>query len=93
MQRFLKKILIEWKESPGHMPLILRGARQVGKSYLVESFAKESFKNYLVVNFEINSQYKACFDTLDPQNILMQLELISGQKIVPGETLLFLDEI
>ncbi|HYF98379.1 MAG TPA: AAA family ATPase, partial [Coxiellaceae bacterium] len=93
MQRILFNSLINWKENPDHLPLILRGARQVGKTYLIEAFGKSSFKNLLTINFERDPQYKECFAELNPQKILMQLELLSGQKITSGESLVFFDEI
>ncbi len=65
----------------------------MGKSYLIEAFGKSSFNNFIAVNFERDPQYKTCFSELNPQKVIMQLELLSGQKIIPEETLLFLDEI
>lgn len=93
MQRTLKKSLIHWKNHPLRTPLIIRGARQVGKTFLVQSFGKEEFKNLVTINFEANSNYQACFEVMDPHLIINQIELLSRQKITPGETLLFLDEI
>ena len=91
-----RKILAElciWKDQSTHMPLIIRGARQIGKSYMVEDFGKTYFESMLSINFERSPVFKTCFNELDPQKILNQLELMTGQAIIAGKTLLFLDEI
>jgi predicted AAA+ superfamily ATPase len=93
MQRFFKQTLCKWKNSPTRIPLIVSGARQVGKTFIIETFGREEFKNFVGINFEASSVYKQCFETFDPLSILNQLELLTHQKIIPGETLLFLDEI
>lgn len=93
MKRLLESTLVTWKEHPEHLPIILRGARQVGKSYLVENFGKNHFANVLVINFERDPHYKHCFQAVEAKKVLAQLELIARQKIIPGQTLLFLDEI
>lgn len=93
MERLLTQELKAWKANPDRLPLILRGARQVGKSYLIEKFGKDEFEDLQVINFERSSDFKRAFDSLDPKQILQKLELFSDRKIVPGKTLLFLDEI
>lgn len=93
MYRNFRKTLSDWKKHPLRTPLIVRGARQVGKTYIVESFGKEEFKNLLTINFEVSPHYEACLESLEPRFILNQMELLSKQKISPGETLLFFDEI
>lgn len=93
MYRELEKELILWKAQPDRYPLILRGARQVGKSYLVETFGKNNFQNCVVVNFEFQPQLKDCFQTLDPSEIINKLQLLLGVQIQDDKTLLFLDEI
>jgi predicted AAA+ superfamily ATPase len=93
MKRDVEKELILWKDKEEHLPLIIRGARQVGKSYTIENFGKQNFQNLLTVNFEENSQAKSCFDSMDVQTILKQLGFLYGTTISPGKTLLFLDEI
>jgi hypothetical protein len=75
------------------MPLLLRGARQVGKSYTVERFGRENFEHCVVVNLEQRPEYKTCFETLDPMEIINSIELVTGQVVRPGKTLLFIDEI
>ncbi len=93
MKRDIETDLLRWKEQKGHMPLLVRGARQVGKSYIIEKFGKENFENCVVINFEQYPEYAHCFDTLDPTKIVNSLELLSGLTIQPEKTLLFLDEI
>jgi predicted AAA+ superfamily ATPase len=93
MKRDIEKDLLRWKESKGKMPLLLRGARQVGKSYIVEKFAKENFKNFIVLNFEQHPEYKQCFESLETEKIINAIELLTGKSIRDGETLLFFDEI
>ena len=86
--------LVAWKVAPGRMPLILRGPRQVGKSYLIDQFGKSHFKQLVTVNFELNPKLKSCFSDLHPTAILNQLELMLHVTFgAEGETLLFLDEI
>lgn len=93
MQRDLEKDLFGWKDLKDRMPLLLRGARQVGKSYIVEEFGKKAFKNIVVVNFEYRPELKQCFTTFDPVEIINKLQLLTGEAIDAENTLLFLDEI
>ena len=93
MRRDVEKELIKWKEKEDRTPLIIRGARQVGKSFTVENFGKNNFQNFLVVNFEEKVEAASCFAILDVQTILKQLGFLYGTVIIPGTTLLFLDEI
>jgi predicted AAA+ superfamily ATPase len=93
MKRDIEKDLLLWKKSPLRSPLLLRGARQVGKSFVVEKFGKEQFDNLVVINFEQRPEFRTCFDTLLPEQIVTNLELMTAKIIEPGKTLLFLDEI
>lgn len=93
MKRKFLKLLHEWKSHPLRKPLIVRGARQVGKTYVIEEFGNEAFENCLTINFEASPQFHGCFNELDPLLIIRQLELLAKQKIIPGKILLFLDEI
>ncbi|OGX26349.1 MAG: hypothetical protein A3J51_04990 [Omnitrophica WOR_2 bacterium RIFCSPHIGHO2_02_FULL_45_21] len=93
MKRDLERDLFNWKERKDRLPLLLRGARQVGKSYVVEEFGKRAFKNTVIVNFEFRPELKQCFITLDPVEIINKLQLLMGEAIEAGKTLLFLDEI
>ncbi|MEW6089228.1 MAG: AAA family ATPase [bacterium] len=93
MKRDIEKELYFWKNQKDRMPLLVRGARQVGKSYVIENFGKRAFKNLVVVNFEFQPELKQCFTTLDPIDIINKLQLIMGVNIEEENTLLFLDEI
>jgi len=93
MERLCELDLKHWQSSPHRKPLILRGARQVGKTYCVRKFGSAHFRNMIEINFEQQKNYRACFDTLYPAEILTRLYTLSGKRITPGETLLFLDEI
>lgn len=93
MKRFAQDYLVEWKQRKNRKPLIIRGARQTGKTYLVEQFARENFSGFLKVDFEFDMDAKSIFEHRDPQVIIGELSLFFGHEIIPGETLLFLDEI
>ena len=93
MERDIEVDLKRWKNLHHRMPLLLRGARQVGKTYVVEKFGTEEFEHYVVINFEQNPEYRNCFKTLEPQKIINTIELVTGKTIEAGKTLLFLDEI
>ncbi|MEI8027634.1 MAG: DUF4143 domain-containing protein [Pseudomonadota bacterium] len=91
--RSVDERLKKWKISPNRCPLILRGARQVGKSAAVSHFGSE-FSKFVIFDFELNPELIMVFSgSLEPSHILMQLEVICGHSIVPGETLVFFDEI
>ena len=72
---------------------MIRGARQVGKTYSVTAFGKSNFKNFVFVNFEEHPEFAGCFSDYEPGKILNRLSIIKKTIITPGETLLFLDEI
>ncbi|MFH0886789.1 MAG: AAA family ATPase, partial [bacterium] len=93
MHRDIEEELYRWKKKSDRYPLIIRGARQVGKTYLIESFGKEAFSKVVTVNFEFQPQMKKCFKTLDPLEIINKLQLLLNVSIEGGDTLLFLDEI
>lgn len=93
VSRSLSQQLTEWKDSPIRKPLLLRGARQVGKSSLVEAFGKKYFENVVSINFELSPEFKQCFQTLKPDEICAAIQVLSREKIESGKTLLFLDEI
>ncbi|MBI9038575.1 MAG: ATP-binding protein [Bacteroidales bacterium] len=94
MQRTLYKNLHEWKNSNNRKPLLLQGARQVGKTYLVNEFGKNEYKNYINLNFEQNANLASLFtDDLSPEKIIHNISLFIGRKITSENTLLFFDEI
>ncbi len=93
MKRLAENQLKEWKNSPRRKPLIIRGARQVGKTWLVDHFAQEQFDSFIKIDLEQRRDLHIHFgDNLEPQNIIRHLELEAG-RIEPGKTLLFFDEI
>ena len=93
MKRDLLDNLHQWRDDPIRVPLILRGARQVGKSWLVSEFGK-SFANFIAINFDKDNSASEIFTgKLDVNRIVERIELYAGDKIKPGKTLLFLDEI
>ncbi len=93
MYRFIEKSLKNWQESKKPNPILLRGARQVGKTYIIEKFAKENFSNYIYINFEFEAHLKNIFIDLDPEKISTRIFQELKQKLIPGQTLVFLDEI
>ena len=94
MDRYIFSDLNNWIHKERRKPLLLRGARQVGKTWLVENLAQLKFENYLKVDFEENKELASIFEgDLNPQKICAELELRTGIDIKPGETLLFFDEI
>ena len=94
MHRFAYEQLVRWKSASRRKPLIVRGARQVGKTWLIERFAKAEFDSMVKVDLEMRRDLHGCFgDDLDAGTVLRHLELASGARIVPGGTLLFLDEV
>lgn len=94
MERFVFSNIISWVEIQRRKPLLLRGARQVGKTWLIEKLARDKFEFYLKVDFEENSELVSLFSgDLNPQKICSDLELRTGIDIIAGKTLLFFDEI
>ena len=91
--RQIDQALLAWKNSTRHKPLLLRGARQVGKSSTVRHLA-EQFDNFVEINFERKPKYLEMFrGDLDAKHIVETIKSITGEPIVPGKTLLFFDEI
>ncbi len=94
MKRFIDQELRKWKEARRRKPLIVRGARQVGKTYSVRQFGENCFDALAVVNLERNPDWHRIFDgNLHPKRICADLEIVLQKKIAPGKTLLFIDEI
>ncbi|MCM1518907.1 MAG: AAA family ATPase [Pseudoflavonifractor sp.] len=92
-KRIIDKYLKEWADRKMRKPILLRGARQVGKSSAVKNLSKH-FENYVEINFERQPEYKSLFkDNLVIDRIISQISAIYGEQIIPGKTLLFLDEI
>ena len=94
MRRFAIEKLVSWKDSDGRKPLIIYGARQVGKTWLVREFAKSHFKNIIDIDFNKNPEFSKLFvQDLDPFRIIKALEVYFSRKIDPNDTLIFFDEI
>ena len=93
MKREMIQYLEEWKNRKDRNPLILRGARQVGKTYIIEEFAKTDFKNCLKINLEEKPELKKLFFDNDVKRILTELTILLNQDVSYGNTLFFIDEI
>ena len=94
MERFILKKLLDWKNSPYRKPLVLKGVRQVGKTWILKEFGKCYYENTAYFNFDENEEYKQFFETTkDVDRILQNLMLASGQKILPEKTLVIFDEV
>lgn len=95
MKRKIEEQLQKWKEkTKERMPLIVNGARQVGKTYILRKFGEDQFRNVVYVNLETNLAVASFFaDNISPEQLIRYLETAGGEKIIPGETLIFLDEI
>ncbi|MCL2775760.1 MAG: ATP-binding protein [Oscillospiraceae bacterium] len=94
MERKIVNKLIAWKNSPRRKPLILTGARQVGKTYSALTFGKEHYRNTVYFSLEDSREVQAVFDRdLKPERIIRELAAQSGQSIFPGETLVIFDEV
>jgi len=93
MKRDIDDTLKTWKTEAHRYPLLVRGARQVGKTYSIKQFGENEFDNLVEVNFEQKPQYLTCFESLEPKKIVETLSVLTKSDIIPGKTLLFLDEI
>lgn len=94
MERTLIKELIQWKEKENRKPLILKGVRQCGKTYLLKDFGTRCYESVAYFNFEETDALKTVFEKdYDVKRILLELELFLGKSIKPGATLIVLDEI
>ena len=94
MKRFIIEKLVEWKNSKYRKPLILKGARQIGKTYILKEFGKEYYEGVAYFNFDHDEDlYYIVENTKEPKRILEQLSFIYGKAILPGKTLIIFDEI
>ncbi len=93
MERLITESLINWKQDPDRKPLILLGARQVGKTYILKDFGKRFFSNFVYVNCHNNPFAENLFVDFDIKRIIREIEINYDVKIHPDKTLLFLDEI
>lgn len=93
MYRKIYEDLTEWKND-FKMPLMLIGARQTGKTYILEEFCRENFNNYIYINLEKEEDIRKIFDyTIDPDSIIEKIEIMRNTIITPEDTIIFLDEI
>ena len=94
LKRFILEKLINWKNSKYRKPLILKGARQIGKTYILQQFGRENYEGVAYFNFDHDEGLAALFNnTKDPKRIIEQLILVNGDKIEPENTLIIFDEI
>mgnify|MGYP003001389862 CR=1 FL=1 len=94
MRRNAIQDLIKWKSSEERKPMVLKGARQVGKTWLMKEFGKTCYEHYAYFNFDEEDELKSIFEVnKNPHRILELLSMLVGEKILPGETLIIFDEI
>ena len=94
MKREVYDELLKWKDDPGRKPLVLQGARQVGKTYLVKDFGENEFEHVVVLNCDKDPRIaEIFFFFFRTDRILRDIEVLAGERIVAGKTLLFIDEI
>jgi predicted AAA+ superfamily ATPase len=94
LRRNAMQDLIKWKSSEERKPMVLKGARQVGKTWLMKEFGQNYYKSHVYFNFDEEDELKSIFETnKNPHRIIELLSMIAGQKILPAETLIIFDEI
>ena len=94
MRRKADELLLAWRDNPNRKPLLVKGVRQSGKTFLLRTYAQNVFDSVVYVNLENDSSARADFSAgLDPHVIVRAIEARTGQRIIPGRTLLFIDEI
>ncbi|MDO4812500.1 MAG: ATP-binding protein [Eubacteriales bacterium] len=96
LQRKMEKTLLDWKNTPDHRPLIVKGCRQCGKTYSVRHFGEENYESVIYLNFFQNPDYLSIFSgSLEVDHLIMMISALLGEKanFVPGKTLLIFDEI
>lgn len=94
MYRYAIEELFKWKEKPNRKPMIIQGARHVGKTWLMKEFGKKAYTHTVYINFEDNVTMEDLFSyDLDTNRLITGIELYSGQKIDPDNTLLIFDEV
>lgn len=94
MERRALQDLVKWKDREDRKPLVLKGARQVGKTWLMKEFGKSCYENYAYFNFDEEEEIKSIFEVnKNPHRIIELLSLVAGGRILPGRTLIIFDEI
>ncbi|MEL7600004.1 MAG: ATP-binding protein [Proteiniphilum sp.] len=94
MKRKIYDYLLQWKEKADRKPLIVNGARQVGKTYILQEFGQQEYDNYVIVNLETDKALVEKFEeSITPRSLIQYLESAHSQRIIPGKTLIVIDEI
>lgn len=94
MRRTAMEKLVAWKSSDERKPMVLKGARQVGKTWLMKEFGRNYYKSFVYFNFDEEDELKSIFETnKNPQRIIELLSMIAGEKIYPEDTLIIFDEV
>ena len=95
LKRKIDQFLVTWKNNKNKLPLIVKGARQIGKTDAIENFAKYNYKNVVEINFALEPEFKTIFDNgFKVDTIIKNISLINNEyKFIPGETLIFFDEL
>ena len=96
LKRKIEQALLDWKNTPGHSPLIIKGCRQCGKTYSVRAFAKQNYKHEIYLNFFKNPDYISIFEgSLEIDNLIIMMSALLGPDAIfeAGETVIILDEI
>ncbi len=94
IKRNIERQLFAWKNNPKRKPLVLQGARQVGKTWILKHFGNNNFESVAYFNFDRQSELKQFFEnTKDPKRILQNIALVHGKKFFPKKTLIIFDEI
>ena len=96
LKRKVEQALIDWKNTPGHSPLIIKGCRQCGKTYSVRAFAKQNYEHEIYLNFFKNPDYVSIFDgSLEIDNLIIMMSALLGPDAIfeAGKTVIILDEI
>ena len=94
MKRDLYQKLLLWKDNPDRKPLVVKGARQVGKTYLIQEFGKHEFEHFFILNADKDPRVRELFERgFRVDRILSDIEVLCGETIVPGKTLIFIDEV
>jgi len=93
MERKIYNSLVEWKTSKFRKPLLLQGARQVGKTYIVNYFGTKEYVNIIYCNFEQDPKLKDFFNNSEPVNILKKLSIYKKKEILPNQSLIIFDEV
>ena len=95
MRRKIDQFLQQWKDTPGHQPLIIKGARQIGKTASIREFGRQHYQSFIEINFIFEPQYKSITaDGYTARQVVKNMTLINPSlQLIPGETLLFFDEL